>query len=154
VDENGTAVAQVSGAAQPLPPPASSVSDYVFEPDPSVLAAGLTGQLAQTHALLPLEHGIPYLTGANLIDDRALGVFRVVAVLPADEKRLGAELRSRGIGRLEIKCRGVPIAPAELRRRLRLQGDRSSVLLVTPQNGQTIAVLAEREGLTPHGSFG
>jgi hypothetical protein len=146
LDANGAVAAHVEGEPLPLPPAASALMNYVFEPDPAVLAAGLAGQLAQAHLLRPLAPQIPYLTADEPIEDRALAAFRVVCALPFDEKRLATELRAIGIGRLEIKCRGVRIVPEEVRKRLRLQGDRNGVLLVTPQNGQTIAILAERDG--------
>jgi hypothetical protein len=143
LDVHGQVVASVTGTPQHLPPPASAVLDYVFEPDASILAAGLAGQLAEAHKILPLAPSIPYFTGAEPIHDPALAAFRVLGVLPADEKRLAAELRTRRIGRLEIKCRG-GILPEAIRKRLRLKGDLSGVLLVAPHKNQTIAVLAER----------
>lgn len=144
LDANGAVAAQVTGERRPLPPAAQAILGYLYEPDPCVLAAGLAGHLAQTYPILPVAKGIPYFTSDELIDDPALSAFRVSCALPFAEKRLSDELRSRDVGRLEIKCRGVRLAPETLRKRLRLQGERNGALLVTPHDGRTIAILAER----------
>jgi hypothetical protein len=122
------------------------VGRYVFDPDPAVLASGLTAVLAEAHGLAAVTGGISYLTGDRPIDDPALACFQVSEVLPLDRKRLRSLLESRGIGRLEIKKRGVSDDPEQLRRQLRLRGDRAAVLLVAPIAGTVTAILAERVG--------
>jgi hypothetical protein len=61
----------------------------------------------------------------------------VVEELPFARKQLRAALRDRGIGRLEIRKRGVAVEPDELRRDLRLSGAGSATLVLL------------RVGLTP-----
>jgi hypothetical protein len=70
--------------------------------------------------------------------------FRVLERFPLDVKTLKRELAARGIGRLEIKKRGVDVDPAEFRTRLALKGDREATLVLTRVAGARVALLAER----------
>jgi hypothetical protein len=83
------------------------------------------------------------------VADPALSSFEVTDVLPFDRKRLKRLLESRGIGRLEIKKRGVRDDPEPLRRRLRLRGDDSAVLLLAPLGRTVAAILARRTHPAP-----
>ena len=70
--------------------------------------------------------------------------FEVLAEYPLDVKRLKRELAARGIGRLEIKKRGVDVDPAEFRTRLNLSGDGEATLVLTRRVGRRVAILARR----------
>lgn len=132
------------GAEDERPPVAVEIGRYVFDPDAAVLAAKLVGTLAAEHRLAALGPSVAYLTGDQAVDDPALACFEVTDVLPFDLKRLKQLLRSRGIGRLEIKKRAVRQEPEQLRRQLGLSGDHSAVLLLAPVNERTTAILAQR----------
>lgn len=140
----GAVLSHVSGEVRPLPHPASGVLDYVCEPDPAVLAAGLAGHVAEANGLLLLAADIPYFTSGTAIADPAIASFHVDCVLPFDEKRIASALRGSGVGTVEIKHRGVRLDPQNLRRRLRLSGDRSGVLIISPHNGRNLAIIATR----------
>ena len=127
-----------------LAPIAPEVCRYVFDPDPAVVAARLIDPLAQQHRLERIDARAAYLTGEHRVSCPALTPFEVEAVLPLDRKRLRALLRERGIGRLEIKKRGVDPDPERLRRELKLRGDRAATLLLAPRATRTIAILARR----------
>src|SRR5690606_14953088 len=94
------------------PPRAERIGRYLFEPDAAVLAAQLGAALAAEHKLAAIAPEIAYWTADVPIDDAALSCFEVLEVLPYRLKPLRALLRSRGIGPLEIKKRGVQIDPA------------------------------------------
>lgn len=117
---------------------------YVFDADPAVVAARLTGVLAAQHELAALAAGPTYLTGPHPIDDPALGCFEVQEVLPLRVRTLARHLRAKQIGHLEIKKRGVEIEPEKLRRDLRLSGSNVATLLIAPIAGRPIAILARR----------
>lgn len=123
---------------------ASEPARFVYEPHAAVLAAHLQGALAAKHGLTALAARIAYFTGDSLIADPALDAFEVVAVLPLDRKRLKSLLRERGIGRLEVKKRGVDIAPDELRKAVIGTGDEQATLLVYPSARGVSAILARR----------
>jgi predicted RNA methylase len=123
---------------------AAALRRYLYEPDAAVLAAGLSGALAAEHALEAIAPGIAYLTSDRAVVDSALAAFEVIETLPFDERRLKRLLRERGIGRLEIKKRGVDEDPQQLRRRLDLRGDAAAVLLLSPLGSNVVAILARR----------
>ena len=134
----------VVGDEQPDPPLANRIGRYVFEPDAAVLAARLSGTLAAEHCLGALAPHVAYWTGDSKIADPALACFEVLEVLPLDIKQLKSLLGVRGIGRLEIKKRGVEHDPAALRRLLGLQGEHEATLLVTRIARRATAILARR----------
>jgi hypothetical protein len=124
--------------------PAQRVGRYVVEPDPAVLAADLSGTLAAEHHLEPLTTGGVYLTADRPITDLAMSCFEIVEVAPFDKKRLKRLLAARGLGRLEIKTRGLPHDPESLRRELRVKGDAAGVLLLSRFGRGVSAILARR----------
>lgn len=142
--ESGVRLRTLLEAEHAAPPIASRIGQYLYEPDAAILAAGLQNQLAAEHALEAISAGIAYFTSEMLVSDPALAGFRIEEQLPLDLKRLRGLLRERGIGRLEVKKRGVSIDPAELRENLGLRGDREATLIVTRWHGQTTALACQR----------
>lgn len=142
-------VGTLVGEADLRLPVADRVGRYVFDPDPAVFAARLVGQLARQHDLNAVHPAACYLTGDRPIDEPCMQGFEVAEVLPFDRKRLRGLLRQRGIGRLEIKVRGVDEDPERIRRDLRLQGSGEAVLLVARACRQVMAILARRTGTLP-----
>ena len=134
----------VVGIPQVEIPVARSVSRYLFEPDPAVLAAALTGALAADHNLSCLAPNIAYLTGDRPVADPALAAFEITDVLPFDMKRLKALVRHRHIGRLEVKRRGIDEDPARIRHTLSGPGDQSATLLIARTGSNVTAMLATR----------
>lgn len=130
-----------SGPAAMVDP--APLGEIIYEPDPAVIRAGGIGALCEEFDLAPVAPGIAYLTGGPVSSPFLTG-FSVVDVLPLQEKRLARELKARGIGSLEIKKRGVDIAPDVLRARLRLKGRTSATLVLTPLLEGRRAVLVER----------
>jgi hypothetical protein len=125
-------------------PTAPRVGRFVFEPDAAVLAAKLTGALATEHGLSTITPGIAYLAGNALISDAALACFEVLDLLPLRATTLREWLNQRGIGRLEIKKRGVDVDPERLRRELRPAGDNGATLIITRIEGRRTVIAARR----------
>ena len=120
----------------------SEPRQWLLEPDPSVLRAGLVQTLAQTLGASMLDDSIAYLT----LDSRSATPWgrswRILDWLPFQLKRLRSHLRARGIGRVTVKKRGFAMAPDELIARLRLDGKGDGcVLVMTRCRGQPIAIL-------------
>ncbi len=134
----------IVGLPSESPPVGSRILRYVFEPDPAVIAARLVPALAERNALTAIDRGCLYLTGDRPVSDPGMACFEVDDLLPFDRKRLKQVLESRGVGRLEIKKRGVSESPEHLRRQLRLRGDKAAVLLLAPVRGSIAAILARR----------
>jgi hypothetical protein len=134
----------VVGLPDQTVPPAVQVGRYVYEPHAAILAAGLSGALADRHDLTRVSPDCGYLTGDRLIRDPAMAAFELSDVFPFDVKRLKAALRERRIGCLEVKKRGVAVDIPALQRQLRVPGEEQRVLLLTRFRGRAVAMLARR----------
>lgn len=144
LDSEGEVVRTFCCDASIVAPRTTHVGRYVCEPHAAVLAAGLAGALAAQHNLESLTPRGSYLTSERPPQDAALTLFEVVEVDRLDVKRLRRWLAECGIGRLEIKKRGVPIKPETLRRQLRPRGDAAATLLLANIDGAARAILASR----------
>lgn len=123
---------------------APRIGRYVFEPDAAILAAKLEGALAVEQKLSAIAGGLAYYTADSPTVHRALACFEVLDVRPFRQRPLRMWLRERGIGRLEIKKRGVSIDPETLRRQLQLDGPNEATVLLAPVGGRITAILARR----------
>jgi hypothetical protein len=117
---------------------------YLFEPDSAVLAAGLVGELATEYQIAAVHPGSVYLTGDAPHLDPLLATLEIIESLPFDQKRLRAWLAERGIGRLEIKKRGVEIDVERLRRDLQLSGNEAATLILARRGDRVTAIVANR----------
>lgn len=120
------------------------LGEYLIEPDNAVIRARLIGLLGAELDAGMLHESIAYLTADRAVTTPFAQVFRVIEELPAKEKDLKRALAARGIGRLEIKKRGVDVDPAALRTRLRLRGPNSATLILSRSASRHMALLAER----------
>jgi len=133
----------VGSALEPVPV-GDLVDRYLYEPDPAVLAADLTGTLATKHGWWMFASTTGYLTGKEFIDEPACSAFEVLDVMPLKRKPLAAYLRERQIGRLEIKHRSIELSPDKFRKELKLTGDESATLIATRVLEKRIAIVARR----------
>jgi hypothetical protein len=122
---------------------AEAVGGYVYEPHAAVLAARLVHVLAQRHRLKSISPDCGYLTGDAPIVEPAVAAFQVAEVLPLDVKRVRAVLRRLGVGRLDIKKRGIDVEPQRLRPQLHVPGNRHGTLLLTRFRGRSVAIVAK-----------
>ncbi len=99
------------------------VGAWIVDPDPAVVRAHLVRHWAQRHGLHLLDPHLAYLSGPA--PPPHIRGFEVLDVAPYREKTVAGWLRRDGIGTLEIKQRGTPVIPDDLRRRLRpaMSGD-------------------------------
>ncbi|MCE9556203.1 MAG: hypothetical protein K8T91_22880, partial [Planctomycetes bacterium] len=100
--------------------------------------------LAAVCQIQAVASGVAYLTSDEPGDHALLAPFEVLDVLPLDMKRLRAIVRERGIGRLEVKKRGLPHDPSDVLKQLRPEGDGAATLLLTPTPQGARAILARR----------
>ncbi|GAB3121625.1 class I SAM-dependent methyltransferase [Glaciibacter psychrotolerans] len=136
--------AELTAAADSEDAAVVPLGEYLYEPDGAVIRARLIGDLARSLDAGMLSEGIAYLTAETVQHTPFATAFRVLDVLPFDEKKLRLALAERGIGTLEIKKRGVDIDPATLRTRLKLKGTTSATLILTRAAGHRVALLVER----------
>ncbi len=93
------------------------IGDVLVDPDAAVVRAHLVRHYAARHGLSLIDPHLAYLAGP-VVPPGVRG-FRVLDAAPYREKTVGAWAKRDGIGTLEIKQRGTPVIPDDLRRRLR-----------------------------------
>jgi SAM-dependent methyltransferase len=141
---HGDTAHELTAEADAADEPVRELGAFIHEPDGAVIRARLIGEVARSLDAGMLAPGIAYLTSDAALTSPFVASFRVREVLPSDPKPLGAALRARGIGALEIKKRGVDVDPAALRPKLKLRGDAAATLILTRVAGKRVAVLADR----------
>ncbi|GAB6165340.1 class I SAM-dependent methyltransferase [Thermostilla marina] len=147
--DNGTpepAVARTIYARRDYEEPiaASQPGDYLYTPDPAVIAGRLVDDLATELGLARVDSFSAYLTGPLIPPDPAVQRFQVEAVLPFRPKKIRPLLAERRIGRLEIKTWGVPVDIEKLRKQLRVTGQEAGVLLITRKGKSVVVFFARR----------
>ena len=146
---DGRVEGQYAGKAEPTDrvPPATCVGEYLFDPDPSLLAAGLVDSFAAQWGLRRMHAKTGYLTGNSRLEHPLVSRFRVLQQLPLDRRRVKRVVEALGIGRLEVKKRGVDIDPARLSKMCGGEASgRPATLILTPAAKGVSAILTEREG--------
>jgi hypothetical protein len=129
----------------PAPPPALP-GDYLYEPDPAVLRAGLVSDLALRLEAAPIDPNIAYLTADRAVDTPFARRFTIEAAMPFHLRRLREYLRQRGVGRITVSRRGSPVEPDELIRKLKLSGSEMRTVVLTRVQGRPYALVVRRDG--------
>jgi hypothetical protein len=124
--------------------PVRELGAFLHEPDGAVIRARLIGEVARSLDAGMLDEHIAYLTSDAALTSPFVQSFRVRETLPANPKAISAALQAHGIGRLEIKKRGVDIDPAAFRKKLTLRGDQEATLILARIGDQRRAILADR----------
>ncbi|GAA2243432.1 class I SAM-dependent methyltransferase [Rarobacter faecitabidus] len=128
---------------------AADLGEFLAEPDGAIIRAHLLGTLAEKAAGDSSMNGrarlisprIAYLTANEPLPHSRN--YRIVDVLPFHIKKLSGYLRTRGVGSVTIKKRGVEATPEQVRRQLRLSGDHEATLVLTRIAGQHRAIVVE-----------
>jgi SAM-dependent methyltransferase len=137
-----------SAAAASREPPGPPL-DYLYEPDPAILRAGLVTTLAAQLDARQLDPDIAYLTAATARPTPYARVFAIEAALPFQLKRLRQALRARRVGRVTVKKRGSPLEPEALIRQLRLDGPEERIVFLTHVQGKPWALIGQAEAPRP-----
>ena len=137
-------VATLSGHPLTSPLRVEAPGDYLFDPDPAVVRAGLVDVLAEAHGLWRLDESEENLGGSERIETPFARCFQIEAVTPQRIPAIREAARAANLGPLEIKCRHVPIDAEAMRKKLKLDGSEAGVILVVRIDGRTRAVVARR----------
>ena len=124
--------------------PMMPLGRYLYDPDPAVVRAGLVDVLADRLGLSRLDASEEYLTSNQMVRSPFVQTFETIVEMPNNERDLKAWLRKSGIGRLEIKCRHIPIQADTLRRKLQLSGTEPAVVIFARVNGKARIIAARR----------
>lgn len=125
-------------------PRMSSLSQYIYDPDPAVVRSGLIDVVADSLNLSRLDREEEYLTSDTLTLSAFVQAFEVLAELPNNDKQIRRYFRESEFGQVEIKSRHVRIDAEAVRRKLSLTGHDPSVLIYARIAGKTRAILCRR----------
>ena len=134
----------IAGDPLSVEPVLSECREYLFDPDPAVVRAGLIDLLCAQTGLARLDAAEEYLTAGSPIETPFAVPFRVTAELPNNERAVRKYLREAHVGRLEIKARRIPIDVPRLHRTLPTDGSRPAVLFYARIAGKARVLVAER----------
>ena len=116
----------------------------IYDPDPSLLRAGLLDSFACHHNLNRLAEGVDYLTADVMVESPFLAAFLVREVCSLDLRALRRLIAKHEIGTLEIKVRGVQVTPEALRAKLKPRGTQTATLILVGGHRAATAILAHR----------
>jgi SAM-dependent methyltransferase len=123
--------------------PLDAPREWLLEPDPALLRAGLVGDLAVQLGAAQLDATIAYLTHETRPESSWVRAWRVRDWMPFNLKRLRAYLRENNVGHVTVKKRGFPMTPDEIIPRLKLKGSASCTLVLTRLEGEPIVMICE-----------
>lgn len=135
---------EMTAPADAVDEPVRELGAFLHEPDGAVIRARLIGDVARSLDAGMLDRHIAYLTSDAALTSPFVQSFRVRETMAANPKAISAALKAHGIGRLEIKKRGVDIDPAVFRKKLALRGDQEATLILARIGNQRRAILADR----------
>ncbi len=137
----GDTMTDAEAGSDALSPPRK----ILYEPDASILRAGLVRQLAARLNAARIDPEIAYLSSDEITPTPWAQAYPVEEVMPFGLKRLREWLRARSVGKAVIKKRGSPIEPENLERQLRLRGEERRILFLTRVNGKHSVIIAKGE---------
>lgn len=124
-------------------PPVHSPMEWIYDPDPAVVAAHLLPELSEILDARLLHPRIAYLTSSHRVDTPLARAYRLIEHFPYSRKRLFERLRALRAGSLTVKKRGVDISPERLVREWKPEGDRAITVLLYRTDSEVVAILAE-----------
>ncbi|MFW5772912.1 MAG: THUMP-like domain-containing protein [Phototrophicaceae bacterium] len=126
---------------EPEAVPLSAPRDWLIEPNPALIRAGLVQDIAAAVDGALLDETIAYVTADRQPATPWVRGWRVLEWLPFNLKRLRAALRAHDAGTVTVKKRGSPLTPETLIPRLKLKGSQSRTLVLTRHAGQPIVMI-------------
>ncbi|NHQ59701.1 hypothetical protein G9409_03705 [Chlorobium sp. BLA1] len=125
------AVVEVCGDPDADRAVASSLKEFLYEPDPAIIKARLSAVLARNCGLEFLNGSVDYLTGEQLIADFPGRLFQVLERVPWKPKTFRAFLDRHHITGASIQRRDFPLSVEELRKRYCLGESERAFLFFT-----------------------
>ena len=123
----------------------TAVREYLYEPDPAIIKARLSAELARDSSLEFVNKSVDYLTAERKIEAFPGRTFRVVECMPYKPKSFKAFLERHAIAGASIQRRDFPLSAEELRKKYRLLESESAFLFFTRDaTGHPLCIYAIR----------
>jgi hypothetical protein len=104
---------------------------YLYEPDPAVIRAGLVDRVTKLVAGWRIDARSPYILSDAGAFSPFADVYHVIEQGAYHPKALSRTLRERGIGKVILKKRGFDRDIEDVRREMRLSGDKTAIVALT-----------------------
>lgn len=133
--------------AQGTPPPLGAVRPgmTLHEPHPAVIRAGAFAELCTELEAHLFDRQIAYLVSPARASHPLAQSFVIDEIAPFSLKQLNRLLKANGVGSVELKKRGFPTEPEQLRPRLSLQpGGAAAVIFLTRRGEERLMLLGRR----------
>jgi predicted RNA methylase len=121
----------------------SEPGEFLLDPNPAVTRAGLVAELGREVGGWQIDPMIAFLSLDRPVRTPFARTLRVIASLPWHERDVSRTLRELGVGSADIRRRGLAGDVEQIRRRLRLEGDRSAVIALTRRDDRPWCLICE-----------
>lgn len=131
--------------AQTPPVGPINAGDYLHEPDPALIRAGAFCDLCRQLQAHLFDAQIAYLVSPAAKTHPLVQTFVIQEVHPFNLKLLNRRLQALGYAIVELKKRGVPFQPEELRPRLKLPATgKAGVVIFSRCGDERLMLIGER----------
>lgn len=157
VQLNATGWRTITASGQAPPVGDLHAGQFLHEPDPAVIRAGAFAELCIDLNAHLFDPQIAYLVTAQAGTHPLTQSFELLEIHLFSIKQLNKRLRALGIERVELKKRGFPVEPEQLRSKLKLAtktnqqtqqqsepNRRQGVVLFTRRGDQRLMLIAKR----------
>ncbi len=125
------------------PVPVADPGEYLLDPNPAVTRAGLVQELGRELCAWQLDPLTAFLSLDRSVITPFARTLRVVESLPWNQRDAARRLHELGIGTVDIRRRGLAGDVELIRRRLRLRGDRSAIIVLTRRADRPWGLICE-----------
>ena len=112
-------------------PEITELGNYLYEPDPAYIKAGLINTLAQVYQLTALNPHIAYLTGNQLKQTPTLKTYKVLAETSTEPTQINKALTEQNIGKIDFKTRGIEIDLKNIHKQIKSAGKNKGLVIYT-----------------------
>lgn len=125
-------------------PQAEEIGEYLLDPDPAAVRAGLIDLLGEMHSLRRMDKEDEYFTGDADPGSGFLTAYRVEAVLPNNFRAIKRHVREHPSRDYEIKCRRLSVDANAMQKKLPRGDGPIRVLFFVRHNGKAKVVVTQR----------
>lgn len=118
---------------------ASSIGNYIYEPNSSIMKAGAYRTITKEWSIKPLEINSHLYTSDNLIDGFQGRKFKVLGTCKLNKKDFGNQFPN--INQANISVRNCPFKPDEIRKKLKLKEGGDFYIFATTLSDKSIVII-------------
>ncbi|MBN2829949.1 MAG: hypothetical protein JXR56_06495 [Candidatus Cloacimonetes bacterium] len=121
------------------------IKQYLYEPDSSIIRAGLVQDLGAELKCTLIDSHLALLSSESMIENPWVKGFRVKEIMPYNKKQLQHYLTANNIGDLVIKPRGFPEETEDFKKKLKLKGKNKALMFILRMGEKHRIVFCEPE---------